>query len=771
MSAAPRTEKALKQVYDLVRRRLRREIRVLNTLTPSSSSNIRPDPWRFLENPNSALVKKLIRTELSWHNETLTENDDAWARYLYAEASGYLAEEPPQAPEKSGAFDYYQETGESGFGMFYRRSEISTTPELLLDIGKLAEQTEYAAVPVCKMNDSHSALAYVVDTVGDESYQLCFRSAPRSTRVRVNRANKEWNEWIFSVPLVRNMEWVSLENAKDGEHGVIYVEMCPSTKRGRKIVAARISEKEIIEKVDLAECDDEAVYMDVFKSKDAKVLFVSGNTKSTSEVKMIKLPYQFGDKPKIIRPKIPGVEYFCEHHDGYFYAMTNEYNNNFQVLTIPVDKVLSGEISNDNFTELYSPENFKIHDADMFRKGLILYGWSSAARPHICVLPLPSSVQKAVGGLSTKPTFLPLQRVKNNIDSNKIEDRNVSPISVIEPLVNADYEKSKVRFEIRSPLQPGTDYEYDISKDSLNVLREKKFSDKDFDVSKFKIDMIHAFSEDGEMIPITMVGPKQSKQNNIVSPMPMLLQVYGAYGTLLQPEFSLEHLLLLKRGWRVAFAHVRGGAEKGLEWHLSAKGPDKRHVSGRDLVDCAQFLISNNFTQADLLVAKGSSAGGTVLGWALNVNPELFAGAILNVPFLDTIGGMQDPSLPLAVLEQEEWGNVKTDYELMQSFNPFDNISESKVWPPTLFLASNHDARVPPWQAVNAAAKLRHTQNRPVESTFLRVAGSGHIGDGGSVFDSFAEACREISFMLRVVGFTHPGQSELPRESENQDIK
>ena len=172
------------------------------------------------------------------------------------------------------------------------------------------------------------------------------------------------------------------------------------------------------------------------------------------------------------------------------------------------------------------------------------------------------------------------------------------------------------------------------------------------------------------------------------------------------------------------------------------------------------------------MVAKGSSAGGAVLGWALNQEPHLFAGALLSVPFLDTVGGMRDPTLPLSVHEYEEWGNpnLVDDLCLMQSFNPFDNISENKPWPPTYLLSSGQDARVPPWQALKMVAKLRSIQDRPPESIVLKISGAGHLGIGASAYDGFAESCREVSFMLRVVGFENPTQITSPIREGDDDF-
>lgn len=894
MASASRSEKALKQVYELVHRRVRREIRSLQCTsaeTAGSSSWIptggasgskdiginssTSDQWRFLENPNSALARTIVQAELSWHDEVLSDtgNDDvkqhdAWVRYLYHEASGLLADEPPETPEIFREYAYFQETSEQGFPMFYRQKIICKTaeklqfaagPELMLDITNLARDSGYAEVPVCKMSDDSSALAYVVDLVGDESYTLRFRSPYKpNPRVKIDRAGKEWQEWPLVIPMVRNAEWVtfhsevqnhSLEQRLSGKfasesaqnndfqsdngHAVVYVQMDSTTKRGARVLAARINQisGNVLEEVELANSPDEAVYMDVFKSKDGKMLFISANTKSTAEVRVLPLPIPWGMKPKLLRSKIPNVEYFCEHHEGFFYVMTNEFRHDFQVLAIPVSDVFNSETrtnriadekfssgdkhsaerslegghdvgpARDNFFEVFTPDQFKISDADMFSKGLVLYGWSSIACPHICYLPLPESREKLAGGSGpARATFLPLARAQSVSEHNKtdgihgkyIEPRLTTrfpatgPIGVIESLVNADYHRSKVRFVMRSPLHPGTDFEYDLNTQALTRLRERSFGadlshhassgsarSRSFDRSQFSLRMISAPASDGAFIPITIVEPKGAvSTTGEVSPTPCLLQVYGAYGTLLQPEFHLDHILLLRRGWRIAWAHVRGGAEKGLNWHLSAKGAERRHVSGRDLLDCARFLIGSNYTSSHLMVAKGSSAGGAILGWALNQEPHLFAGAVLSVPFLDTVGGMRDPTLPLAVHEYEEWGNpnLVDDLCLMQSFNPFDNISENKPWPPTYLLSSGQDARVPPWQALKTVAKLRSMKDRPPESIVLKISGAGHLGIGASAYDGFAESCREVSFMLRVVGFENPTQITSPIREGDDDF-
>ena len=139
-------------------------------------------------------------------------------------------------------------------------------------------------------------------------------------------------------------------------------------------------------------------------------------------------------------------------------------------------------------------------------------------------------------------------------------------------------------------------------------------------------------------------------------------------------------LSLLDRGMVFAVAHVRGGGELGRRWYLDGKLLQKRNTF-TDFVACAEHLIAEGWTSADRLAIRGGSAGGLLVGAAMNLRPDLFASVVAEVPFVDVVNSMLDESLPLTVAEWEEWGNPNDEeYDLyMSSYAPYENVAAVAV--------------------------------------------------------------------------------------------
>jgi oligopeptidase B len=260
---------------------------------------------------------------------------------------------------------------------------------------------------------------------------------------------------------------------------------------------------------------------------------------------------------------------------------------------------------------------------------------------------------------------------------------------------------------------------------------------------------------DGEVeIPLTLVMHADADPSR---PRPCLVHVYGAYGQVLEPDFSPAVVSLLKRGWMVAFAHVRGGGERGPEWHKAAC-KENRWKSVVDLEACCRWLISEKFTTPSLLCAVGASAGGVVLGASLNVFGRSLIGgaAILRVPFVDLFETLKNPNLPLSSHETDEWGDVASPLgaPFVESISPADNlVTDVKDWyPPLMITSAQDDARVPYEGVVRFANKMRQIvpdMNMMVVKTCKSGEG-GHFGSASSAGD-YNDTCTELAFLLNQV--------------------
>src|SRR5262249_16568596 len=184
-----------------------------------------------------------------------------------------------------------------------------------------------------------------------------------------------------------------------------------------------------------------------------------------------------------------------------------------------------------------------------------------------------------------------------------------------------------------------------------------------------------ATAADGTRVPISLIcrtGTIQDRSS------PLVLYGYGSYEASIDPSFSIPRLSLLDRGFAYAIAPVRGGGEMGRDWYDDGKALHKANTF-TDFVACAEHLVAQGWTSADRLIARGGSAGGLLMGAVANIAPQEFGGIVAQVPFVDALTSILDPSLPLTVPEWEEWGDPLHDpdvYAYMKAYSPDENVPD-----------------------------------------------------------------------------------------------
>ena len=228
---------------------------------------------------------------------------------------------------------------------------------------------------------------------------------------------------------------------------------------------------------------------------------------------------------------------------------------------------------------------------------------------------------------------------------------------------------------------------------------------------------------------------------------PCLLYGYGSYEASMDPTFSSARLSLLDRDVIFAIAHVRGGGEMGRLWHRNGKMASKVNTF-TDFIACADHLVDAGYTSPAMLAARGGSAGGLLMGAVMNLRPELFKAMIAQVPFVDVINTMLDETLPLTVIEWEEWGNpaIPEQYEWMRSYSPYDNVQPVE-YPAMLVTAGLNDPRVAYWEPAKWVAKLRATATFRGPLLLKTEMGAGHGGPSGR-YDAWREEALIQSFLL-----------------------
>jgi len=284
--------------------------------------------------------------------------------------------------------------------------------------------------------------------------------------------------------------------------------------------------------------------------------------------------------------------------------------------------------------------------------------------------------------------------------------------------VNRDFDTDVIRVGYTSLTTPSSVIDYNMNTKEKTIMKEQEVVGG-YEKTDYQSERIYATSRDGVKIPISIVYKNGFKKDGTK---PLLLYAYGSYGSSMDPYFSSMRLSLLDRGFAFAIAHIRGGEEMGRHWYEDGKLLKKKNTF-TDFIDCAEHLIANNYTSTESLFAQGGSAGGLLMGAVVNMRPDLWAGMIAAVPFVDVITTMLDESIPLTTGEFDEWGNPKNKeyYDYMKSYSPYDNIEE-KEYPPLLVTTGLHDSQVQYWEPakwVAAAGRFKRHKKTALQYAFL----------------------------------------------------
>jgi oligopeptidase B len=321
------------------------------------------------------------------------------------------------------------------------------------------------------------------------------------------------------------------------------------------------------------------------------------------------------------------------------------------------------------------------------------------------------------------------------------------PTYDVSPEANAEFATSRYRFRYQSLITPSSVFDYDVDGRGLILLKQTPVLGG-YDPARYRSERVHATAPDGTRVPVSLVSRKDAPRDGTGA---FLLTGYGAYGFPYPAAFSSNRLSLLDRGVGVAIAHVRGGGELGKRWHDAGRMLAKRNTF-TDLIAVAESLIAGGYTAADRLVIEGGSAGGLLIGAVLNARPELWAAAVLRVPFVDVITTMLDESLPLTVGEFEEWGNpkIREVYEYMKTYCPYTNVAVRR-YPAMLVRTALNDSQVMYWEPAKYVAKLRAVNADTASLLFTINLEAGHGGASGR-YDALRETAFDYAFMLTRLG-------------------
>lgn len=667
------------------------------------------DPYAWLRRADDPEVRAHLEAENAWTETQLAPLADL-RRTLFDEIRGRIKETDLSVPVVKDQWAYYSRTEEGAqYPIHCRRPAPADLHELLvespqdevvlLDENIAAEGREFFELGVFEVSPDHGLLLWAADVTGDETFQL---------RIRDLRTGRDLDDVIDGVSY--GSAW-ALDNAT-----FFYVRH-DEAHRPYQLWRHRIGDDPAGDALVFTETD-ERFFLAVGRERDDSFVQLALSSSVTDEVHVV--PADAPTEPfRVIEPRRQGVEYAVAHHGDRFVILTNDGAENFRVMVAPD------------------------HDAGRASWEELIAGRDDVMLSGIDVFAQHAVLSERVGGF----TQLRVRRWDDG-DEHVIEQPEV--VSTVGLGSNPDYATTTIRYGYSSMVTPSTVFQYDLDTRQRTLLKQQEVLGG-VDLEAYRTDRTWAEAPDGRRIPVSLVWRRDRPDDR---PGPCLLYGYGAYEASMEPTFSSVRLSLLDRGFVFAVAHVRGGGEMGRRWYLEGKFAEKPNTV-TDFVAAARHLVDEGWTDARQLVIRGGSAGGLLVGAATNAAPELFAAVVAQVPFVDCLTTICDPSLPLTVTEWEEWGNpVESEeiYRVMRGYTPYENLRPAP-YPAVLATGGLNDTRVGFWEPAKWAARLREvtTSDRPV--LLWTELGAGHGGPSGR-YDAWHDEARVLAFILDSVGIT-----------------
>jgi oligopeptidase B len=655
----------------------------------------RVDDWYWLRDRDDPETTAYLEAENAY-TVAMTAHTEALQGELYEEIRGRIQETDESAAVPHGGHWYFRRTVE---GLQYpthcRRTGAEDAPtQVLLDENELAEGHDYFRLGALAVSPDHARLAYSTDVTGAERYTLRFRDLASGQDLPDEIPNTYYG-----------VAWSS------DSQTVFYTR--PDESMRPHQVWRHVLGTDPAGDVCAHEEPDERFFLSVHRTRSGAFIVLSVESMITSEVRVLDASNAEGAF-RVVEPRRQGIEYSVDHHGGRFLIVTNDEAPNFRLMEAPVDSP-----GREHWRELVPHrDDVRLLGVDAFARHLALYERAEA-----------------------------LQRVRV-VDPETAEGEPLEqpePVYVAFPGENREFETSVLRFEYTSLVTPPSVVDYDV-RSGVRELRKQE-PVLGYEPELYATERTWATAPDGERVPLSLVYRRDRPERAG----PALLVGYGSYEASSDPVFSSPRVSLLDRGFLVAIAHVRGGGELGRRWYEQGKLEQKRNTF-TDFVACAEHLVAEGWTSPDNLAARGGSAGGLLMGAAVNMRPDLFGAVVAEVPFVDVVTTILDESLPLTVIEWEEWGNPNDErlYRTMKAYSPYDNV-EAKDYPPMLVTAGLHDSRVAYWEPAKWVAKLRATKTDSNPLLLRTRMSAGHGGPSGR-YERWGEEAFVYAFLLDALG-------------------
>ena len=661
------------------------------------------------------------------YTAAITAGQAGLCEEIFAEIKGRTKETDLSVPIRKGGWWYYSRTVEGKQYSVHCRCPVrlgETRPpstedgtplpgeEVLLDGNEIAGDSPFFSLGAFTVSPDGSLLAYSTDFAGDERFTLRVKNLETG-----QTAADEIPDTFYGGA------W-----SKDGS-ALFYVTVDAAWRPYR--VWRHLMGTPAADDVIVIEEPDQRFSVGVGLTRSERYVSFGVSSTLTSEVWLLDATQPAGS-PQVVLPRRQGVEYSVEHQagpdgdPGRLLILHNDGALNFELASVPLPATAGpGPLADPaNFTAVAGHrEDTRLLGIDAFASHLVLHYRRDAL------------------------TGLRILRA----DGSEQEIGFPEPLYSVGPGSNPEYDSPVIRLHYVSLATPDSVFDADARTGELTLLKRRPVlplpGRGPYNPDDFEQHREWAVAADGTQIPISLICRKGTVRDGRS---PLLLYGYGSYEVSIDPGFSIPRLSLLDRGFVYAIAHVRGGGEMGRRWYDDGKVFRKQNTF-TDFVACAEHLVKQGWTATDRMVARGGSAGGLLMGAVANIAPQDFAGIVAQVPFVDSLTSILDPSLPLTVAEWEEWGDPLHDpkvYAYMKAYSPYENVT-SQRYPPILAVTSLNDTRVLYREPAKWIARLRATgQGGPFLLKTEMTA--GHAGRSGR-YDAWREEAMILAWIVSVV--------------------
>ena len=618
---------------------------------------------------------------------------------LFEEITDRIPKKEDSVPIRLKSYEYFRRyEPDNEHPIYIRRKDKNSEEIILIDVNELANEEDFYQLANWSISPNENLMAYAEDTNGRRQYTIKFKDISNNTTSQYTILNTSGS-----------MGW-----SADGNF-LFYVLKDEETLLPYKVMRHEIGTSQDKDDV-VYEEKDSTFYTSVGNTRSMDYIEINISSTVSSEVRLLKANEPL-NQPRIFLQREKDHLYSVDHDpaDDRFIVESNWNAINFRLL----------ETSLENSQDKNGWKELIPHRDDVLLQAVIPFP------DHLVVMERQNGLRQ-------------LKIV--NKDSNSSQPINFNDPSYTAYLAaNPEYDTDRFYFGYSSMRTPDSLFSVKLSSGRKRLLKEAEVKGS-FSSSDYKVERKLIEGRDGTKVPVSLVYKRTlfNKGKN-----PLFVYGYGSYGNSIDAGFSSSRLSLLDRGFIFAIAHIRGGQELGRSWYEDGKMFKKLNTF-YDFIDVTKGLLGQGYGSNDRVFAGGGSAGGLLMGAIVNMEPKLYKGIISNVPFVDVITTMSDPSIPLTTGEYDEWGNPenKKEFEYMMRYSPYDNIEENE-YPSILVTAGLWDSQVQYYEPAKYVSKLRDF-NKGQNPILMKVnMSAGHSGNSGR-FQSLKEVAMEYAFLLRV---------------------